>query len=155
MLKRSTALKVRVAVILIKDERILLVKHRKQQRSYWVLPGGTVAKRETIEETAKREIREEVNLEIARGELVFINEAIPRDGCRHIIDLCFTGKILGGDLKVTGEEVLREARFFNVKDFDDLNFYPDIKEELKEGWKRSFSGKLKYLRNRWDSTEDR
>lgn len=149
MLKKSTALKVRAAVILIKDEKILLVKHQKRQRSYWVLPGGTVEEGETIEETAKREIKEETDLEIALGELLFINEAIPRDGHRHIIDFCFTGKILEGDLKISKEDVLREARFFNISDFDDLVFYPDIKEELKEGWKKNFSGKPKYLGNRW------
>lgn len=149
MLKKSTTLKVRVAVILIKDEKILLVRHRKGQRSYWVLPGGTVEEGETIKETAKREIKEETNLKIALGELVFINGAIPRDGHRHIIDICFTGKILSGDLKVAREDILREARFFSIKDFDDLNFYPDIKEELKEGWKRNFSGKPKYLGNIW------
>lgn len=139
----------RVAVILIEDEKILLVKHRKHQQSYWVLPGGTVEGGETLKETAKREMKEETNLEIALGELAFINEAIPRDGHRHIIDLYFTAKISGGDLKVTKDEVLQEARFFNMKELDNLIFYPDIKGELKEGWKKGFLGQPKYLGNRW------
>lgn len=142
-------IKVRVAVILFEEEKILLVNHRKHQRSYWVIPGGTVERGETIAEAAKRELKEETNLEIALGELLFINEAIPQDGQQHIIDLCFTGKILGGDLTVTREEVLREARFFNMKELDNLIFYPDIKEELKESWKENFQSKPKYLGNRW------
>ncbi len=149
MSKPTALIKVRIAIILLKDDKILFVKHRKHQQSYWVLPGGTVEWGETLEEAAKREIREETNLEIAFGEPVFINEAIPEDGHQHIIDLYCTGKILGGDLKVPREKVLREARFFSKESFDDLNFYPDIKEELKEEWKKGFQGKLKYLGNRW------
>ncbi|MCD5397573.1 NUDIX hydrolase [candidate division NPL-UPA2 bacterium] len=146
---KISALKVRVAVILIEGEKILLVKHRKHQRSYWVLPGGTVEWGETLEETAKREMKEETNLEIALGELIFINEAIPGDGQRHIIDFYFAARIAGGDLKVTKEKVLREAKFFKMKELDNLLFYPDIKEELKEGWKKGFPGKPTYLGNRW------
>ncbi len=146
---KISALKVRVAVILIKDEKILLVRHRKHRQSYWVLPGGTVEWGETLKETAKREMKEETNLEIALGDLAFINEAIPGDGQRHIIDFYFTAKISGGDLKVTREKVLREARFFKMKDLNNLLFYPNIKEELKKGWKKGFSDKPKYLGNRW------
>jgi 8-oxo-dGTP diphosphatase len=150
MLKESTALvKVRVAIILFKDDKILLVRHRKHQQNYWVLPGGTVEWGETLEKAAKREIKEETNLEIALGEPVFIDEALPRDGHQHVVDLYFRGKILAGDLRVRREKVLREARFFSLRDFEELNFYPRIKEELKDSWEKGFPGKVKYLGNRW------
>jgi len=120
-LSKPTALiKVRIAIILLQDDKILFVKHRKHSRSYWVLPGGTVEWGETLEETAKREIKEETNLEIAFGEPVFINEAIPEDGQQHIIDFYCTGKILGGDLKIPREKVLQEAKFFSKESFEDL-----------------------------------
>jgi len=150
MTEQSTALvKVRVAIILLKDDRILLVKHRKHQQSYWVLPGGTVEWGETLEKAAKREIKEETNLEIALGEPLFIDESIPPDAHQHVVDLYFRGKILAGDLRVRRETVLREAKFFSLTDFEELHFYPQIKEELKDSWEKGFRGKVKYLGNRW------
>ena len=103
---------------------------------------------------SKREIKEETNLDIALGEAVFIDETIPRDGHQHVVDLYFRGKILGGDLRVRREEVLREARFFSLTDFEELIFYPHIKKELKDSWKKGFRGRLKYLGNRWKVQED-
>ena len=149
MREKSTSLKVRVAVILLEEEKVLLVKHRKYRRSYWVFPGGIVEKGETLKEAAIRELKEEVNLEIALGEPVFIGEVIPRDGHRHIIDFYFTGKRLRGNLKVSRDKVLQEARFFDIKDLDNLIFYPDIKKELKKSWGKGFQGRLEYLGNRW------
>ena len=51
------------SVILNDDGRILLVKHGYGERN-WELPGGRGEARESAEETARREAREEVGLEL-------------------------------------------------------------------------------------------
>ena len=59
-----------VRVMLIRDGQILLIKHSYQDG--WLIPGGGVKRRETIEQAARRECREEVGAEVGKMELVGI-----------------------------------------------------------------------------------
>ncbi len=56
-----------VRLILTNDQSILLVKHTYQQ--HWYLPGGGVKKGETLEQTARREMAEEVGAKLGRLRL--------------------------------------------------------------------------------------
>lgn len=142
------AIKVRVAVILIKNNKLLCVRHEKKGRSYWVLPGGGVEKREALRETARREIKEEVNLEIEVGNLIFIDEAIPPNRKKHVLNFYFKGEIKGGTLQVAVDERLREAKFFTREEFKELEFFPFIQKEIALSWEQGFQGEIKYLGNK-------
>lgn len=56
------------AVILDSKGRVLLVKH-SYGKNNWDLPGGKGEENESAEETAKREVHEEVGLEVGVGQL--------------------------------------------------------------------------------------
>lgn len=124
--------RIRVALIIIQDGSLLLVEHKKAERRYWLLPGGGLNFGETIEECAKREVLEETNLKIEIGGLAFISETIPPDTHRHIVNLFFFAKIVGGELRKGDEEILEDVRFFREDELDGLIIYPPIKENLKK-----------------------
>ena len=53
----------RAAAIILDRNRILLMHRIKEGKEYYVLPGGTIEKGESPEETVIREIKEETNLD--------------------------------------------------------------------------------------------
>ena len=54
----------RACVIIIDDNKILLMHRIKNWKEYYTIPGGWIEKWETPEQTAIREIKEETNLDI-------------------------------------------------------------------------------------------
>jgi len=143
-------IRVRVAVILKRGEEILLVKHSKGGRQYWVLPGGAVEYGESLAEAAVREVKEETNLSIKIEELVFVSDGIPANKARHVVDFFFTGRILSGEVKLGSDAILREVKFVPVSELDRISFYPEIAGELEQGFKEGFHGSARYLGNRWE-----
>jgi len=142
--------RLRVSVIVIEDEKILLVRHEKYGRSYWVLPGGGMDFGETLEEAAVRELKEETNLDIKIDKLVFVDDILPGDLHRHVVDVYFTAKVVGGELEVGQDIHMRDARFFPLEEFRDLPFEPNIADRIIEGHKQGFPNAADYLGNMWD-----
>ena len=72
---------VRYQGVVIRDDHILLVKHREHAtgRSYWVIPGGGREDNETEEACLQREILEETHLVVTIERLLF-DEAAPTGG---------------------------------------------------------------------------
>lgn len=63
---------VTVAAVVINDgNRVLLLKHRFREGSGWGIPGGFLGKAEQPEDALRRELREEVALEIEKLEMAF------------------------------------------------------------------------------------
>lgn len=59
------------AAIIEKDGRVLIAKRKKAYMGYlWEFPGGKKNENETLEECLKREIKEELGIDIEVGELI-------------------------------------------------------------------------------------
>jgi 8-oxo-dGTP diphosphatase len=131
---------IRVSLIIINDnEEILLVKHRKKDREYWVLPGGHLEYGETFAECAIRELKEETNLDGQFQRIVFISESLAPNKERHIINVFTLVEVLGGQLQVgSDEDILCEAAYKPLTELSSLTVYPDINQQIiskfKEGW---------------------
>ncbi len=66
-----------VSGILVKDKKILLVKEvLEDKKEYWIFPGGGVKFGEKLEKALKREMREEIGLEVDVKEFLGFHEAV-------------------------------------------------------------------------------
>ena len=77
------------ALILNKSNEILLVKSYKW-KDFWTVPGGHIEVGETAENAIKREVMEEVGLDITPIKLLLVQEAVyPKNFnlCKHFIFL--------------------------------------------------------------------
>ncbi|MFH1962398.1 MAG: NUDIX hydrolase [bacterium] len=139
---------IRIAACILKNNKILMVRHKKGDEKYWLLPGGRIEYGETMIETLKRELIEETGLEISVGNLMFMSEAIPKDNHRHIVNIFFEAEIIGGEIKLGDEEILDAVEFIDINKIDEIVIYPLIKDELKQYIN---NGKpLGYLGCRWE-----
>ncbi|MDI6781250.1 MAG: NUDIX hydrolase [bacterium] len=138
---------IRIAACILKDGKILMVRHKKGDKKYWLLPGGRIEYGETMIETLKREMIEETGLKINVGNLMFVSEAIPEDNHRHIVNMFFEAEIIGGEMMLGNEEILDAVEFIDIDKIDEIIMYPLIKDELKQ---YICNGKpLGYLGCRW------
>ncbi len=117
--------RVRVQGVVVRDGRILLVKHRKYGKEYWVLPGGGLEYRETIFESLKREFEEELGVSAEPVEVLKLRDFIPEDEDRHIVDVYVKCEISGSP-RITGEDPLVvDFGWFDASELENLICYPD------------------------------
>jgi len=123
-------IKIRVAVVIRVDDEILMVRHEKHDRTYWLLPGGGLEYSETIKECAAREVLEETGLQVEIGDLIYLSESIPPDEHRHVVNIVLEGKMIGGEISVGEDYVLAEAKFVPISELPNLKIYPPNTDAL-------------------------
>ena len=141
--------RVRVAAIVVQDDHLLLVRHEKAGRSYWMLPGGGVDYGETLAEALVREVREEACVAIAPERLVWVNDSIPPDRHRHIVNLYFIASVVSGIPQVGADARVVEAAWVSVADLPAITMFPDFGAELAEAIRAGFPGQARYFGNLW------
>lgn len=123
------------AVILDDNDKILLVKHKKERGGYWqgkwICPGGALELGEEIKEGIKREVREETNLEIELVRPLIPFDRIVKtneETSLHVIYIDYVAKLLGGELNVASD--VGEALWVEKTNI------PQIWQELHEDTQR-------------------
>ena len=101
------------------DGRVLLIRHLYRQR--WGVPGGLLQRNETASDAARREVCEEVGLDIELvGEPMVNVDAGPRR-----VDIVFRARPVddqtADDARPSSVEIV-EARWFDPTDLPELQF---------------------------------
>ena len=125
--------RVRVAGILIENNRILLIEHLKKNKKYWLVPGGGVDWGESTAEALIREYKEETNLDITVEKFLFLSETIAPDKKKHVINLYFQIKIIKNsiyNMKLGDERNLTDLKFITKEEIENIKLYPNIKTQL-------------------------
>ena len=129
---RNDRPRVRVAGIVIQENSILLIQHVKNEKKYWLVPGGGVDWGESLEEALIREYKEETNLDVEVKDFLFFSETISPDKNKHVINLYFLVKIKNDSetMKIGNETNLSDLKYVSKEEIQNIKLYPNIKEQL-------------------------
>jgi 8-oxo-dGTP diphosphatase len=151
--KQRKLVTIRVSVLIVEDEKILLVKHRKNNREYWVLPGGRLEYGETFVDCAIREMKEETGLDIEPGKFLFLSEAIAPDLSRHIVNVYLKAKRIGGVMRLGDERILAGLDFLPLAELEQTTLFPPIGKIICDTFAKDNHDKaeseIRYLGNLW------
>ncbi|MHB8707010.1 MAG: NUDIX domain-containing protein, partial [Coriobacteriia bacterium] len=132
--------RVRVAAVIVIDGRVLLVRQRKSDAPYHLLPGGGVDARETLAQALRREVAEETGLVVELDRPLFINDTIDPAGIRHSVNITFLTHVTGGALLAKPTDPSIEG--FDIVEFTairDLDMRPPIAAELEDAAAAGFA----------------
>ncbi len=122
------------AIVVDTQGRVLLLKHRFRPGTGWGIPGGFIEAEEQPDEAVRRELREEVGLELAGVELV-TTRAFTKPRQIEIVFRCHPK----GDALPQSIEI-RKASWFSIDSLPEglpLDQRKLIRDTLDDGVKRS------------------
>jgi len=117
------------------DGRVLLARNANFSEPIYSCLAGFVEPGETLEEAARREVREEVGIEL-RDLSYFGSQPWPFP---HSLMIGFFAQFASGDLRPDGAEIA-EAAWFSPADLPNLPGDISIARALIEAWRRRSTG---------------
>lgn len=120
-----------VGAVIIKDKKILLGKRKKKPyKGCWDIPGGFMEPGEKPQEALKREIKEELGIEIVVKDLIdFFPDTYGNHGW-PTLNLHYFAGIKSGRLKPASDVV--ELKWFDLKNLPKRVAFKNTREVLRK-----------------------
>ena len=113
------------------DLKVLLIRRGMDPfLGRWALPGGFVHMDETVEEAARRELREEAGIDRALLEQFHVFSTLDRDPRERVVSVAHYALVKLSDHAVRAATDAREAAWFGVDDLPKLAFDHDVIVEV-------------------------
>ena len=117
---------------------MLLCRHEKPGKEYWLLPGGGVNSGESLVDALHRELGEEIGIEDelpVEGPVALVDSIAPGGGTasKHVVHVIFAGDLGGRSLeRVTSQDAaVRGHRLFAVDELEGIVLHPPIQRFLR------------------------
>jgi ADP-ribose pyrophosphatase YjhB (NUDIX family) len=130
--------RIRVSAILRWKGRVLLCRHEKGGKEYWLLPGGGVNSGESLVDALHRELAEEIGIDDelpVEGPVAIVDSIAPVQSFapKHVVHIIFAGDLGGRSLeRVTSHDAaVRGHRLFGMADLDVVVLHPPIQRFLR------------------------
>jgi ADP-ribose pyrophosphatase YjhB (NUDIX family) len=130
--------RIRVSAVLRWDDQILLCRHEKPGKEYWLLPGGGVHSGESLVDALHRELFEEVGIDEEipiEGPVAIVDSIAPKGGSlqKHVVHIIFAGDLTGRSLELARSEdaAVRGHRLFTDSELDSVVVHPPLQRFLQ------------------------
>jgi 8-oxo-dGTP diphosphatase len=129
--------RIRVSALLGWRGRILLCRHEKPGREYWLLPGGGVNSGESLVDALRRELAEEIGIHDLipfEGPIAIVDSIAPvrSFAAKHVVHIIFSGDLGGRSLEAvtSADAAVRGHRLFTQGELDEVVLHPPIQRFL-------------------------
>ncbi len=123
------------AAIFDKNGKLFITKRGKEaknERGKWEIPGGSVEFGETFKQAIKREIKEELGIEIEIIELLGICDHIIPDEHQHWVSPTYICKIKKGTPKILEPHKCAEIGWFTIEEAEKLSLSIVTKYDISQ-----------------------
>jgi len=130
--------RIRVSAVLRWRGAILLCRHEKPGKEYWLLPGGGVNSGESLVDALQRELAEEIGIDEdvpVEGPVAIVDSIAPQRtlSAKHVVHIIFAGDLTGRSLEAVRSEdaAVRGHRLFALEELDGVVLHPPIQRFLR------------------------
>jgi len=113
-------------------DKFLIVKRHKNEIAFpgkWAFPGGKVEKGQNVLETLKKEIMEEVGLEIEDSKKFIKDYTFIRPDGHNVVGFCF--EVITKTEDVTISEDFEDFKWITPEELLDFDYIKGMEEEIK------------------------
>ena len=129
--------RIRVSALLRWNDRVLLCRHEKPGKEYWLLPGGGVDSGESLVDALRRELLEEVGIDDPmsfEGPIAIVDSISPARAAhaKHVVHIIFSADLGGRSLEAatSADAAVRGHRLFELGELDEVVLHPPIQRFL-------------------------
>ena len=126
-----------MSALLAWQGRILLCRHEKPGREYWLLPGGGVNSGESLVDALRRELSEEIGIDDTipfEGPIAIVDSIAPARSfvSKHVVHIIFSGDLGERSLErvTSADAAVRGHRLFGLGELDEIVLHPPIQRFL-------------------------
>jgi 8-oxo-dGTP diphosphatase len=147
----ANRIRLRSCGVIVQDSSILLTKIDAPTRPHpiWMPPGGAVQQGESLKKALIREMKEETQLDVLPGQLLWLHEFI--EDPFHAVEFYFRCSVSGGEARAGSDpelnsdnQIILDLDFVPLNKIDELHVEPGfIKDFCADG--ANFFDKVRYI----------
>ena len=131
--QKNKNIRVRVLIVLIKNQRVFFLKSIINCQEAWFLPGGSVKSGEPLSQAARREMKEELDIRVDNLKVISIIDCISPRNDYHMLEIIFSAHtkntpVIKEEPLIPGEKTENqysiEGAWLTLKQLSKMNAYP-------------------------------